>query len=68
VLSIAHPGLGELSLKGWGAIENAPQRKFWLGFIPLLGWPRYLQVKSAIDASKSARTTTSNSGNRGVPK
>lgn len=51
-LSIAHPGLGEWSLKGWGPLEKAPQKKFWLGFIPLFGWPGYLQVKSAIDASK----------------
>jgi hypothetical protein len=27
-----------------------PQKKFWLGFIPLYGWPGYLQVKSADDA------------------
>ncbi len=51
-LSIAHPGLGEWHLKGWGPIEKAPQRKFWLGFIPFFGWPGYLQVKSAVDASK----------------
>ncbi len=51
-LSIAHPGLGEWHLKGWGPIDNAPQKKFWLGFIPFFGWPGYLQVKSAIDASK----------------
>jgi hypothetical protein len=50
-LSIAHPGLGEWSLKGWGPFwDNAPQKKFWLGFIPIYGWPGYLQVKSAIDA------------------
>jgi hypothetical protein len=49
-LSIAHPGLGEWSLKGWGPFERAPQKKFWLGFIPVYGWPGYLQVKSAIDA------------------
>ncbi len=49
--SIAHPGLGEYYLNGWGAFfDNAPQKKFWLGFIPLYGWPGYLQVKSAIDA------------------
>jgi hypothetical protein len=51
-LSIAHPGLGEYSLKGWGPWEKMPPKKFWLGFIPLYGWPGYLQVKSAIDASK----------------
>lgn len=49
-LSIAHPGLGEWYLKDWGPIDNAPQLKFWLGFIPLYGWPGYLQVKSAVDA------------------
>ena len=50
-LSIAHPGLGEWYLKGWGGFwDNAPQKKFWLGFIPLYGWPGYLQVKSAIDS------------------
>ena len=51
-LSIAHPGLGEWYLKGWGPFfDNAPQKKFWLGFIPFYGWPGYLQVKSAIDAA-----------------
>jgi len=50
--SIAHPGLGEWYLKGWGGFwSNAPQKKFWLGFIPIYGWPGYLQVKSAIDAN-----------------
>ncbi len=50
-LSIAHPGLGEWYLKGWGNFrDRAPQNKFWLGFIPGYGWPGYLQVKSAIDA------------------
>lgn len=49
-LSIAHPGLGEYYLKGWGSFEKCPQKKFWLGLIPLYGWPGYLQVKSAIDA------------------
>jgi hypothetical protein len=50
--SVAHPGLGEWYLKGWGGFwENAPQKKFWLGFIPIYGWPGYLQVKSAIDAN-----------------
>ncbi len=50
-LSVAHPGLGEWFLNGWGSFQNAPQKKFWLGFIPLYGWPGYLQVKSAIDAN-----------------
>ena len=49
-LSIAHPGLGEWYLSGWGHFVNCPQKKFWLGFIPIYGWPGYLQVKSAIDA------------------
>lgn len=49
-LSIAHPGLGEWYLKGWGSFERCPQKKFWLGLIPIYGWPGYLQVKSAIDA------------------
>ena len=49
--SVAHPGLGEWYLKGWGPFwDNAPQMKFWLGFIPLYGWPGYLQWKSATDA------------------
>jgi hypothetical protein len=51
-LSIAHPGLGEWYLNGWGPFDtNCPQNKFWLGFIPIYGWPGYLQVKSAIDAN-----------------
>jgi hypothetical protein len=49
-LSIAHPGLGEWYLKNWGSFEKCPQKKFWLGIIPIYGWPGYLQVKSAIDA------------------
>jgi hypothetical protein len=49
--SILHPGLGEYYLKGWGPFPNAPQKKFWLGFIPFYGWPGYLQVKSAQDAA-----------------
>jgi hypothetical protein len=49
-LSLAHPGLGEYYLKGWGSWSKMPQKKFWLGFIPLYGWPGYLQVKSADDA------------------
>jgi hypothetical protein len=55
-LSIGHPGLGEWYLKEWGPFfDNAPQKKFWLGFIPLYGWPGYLQIKSAID-SHNCRT------------
>jgi hypothetical protein len=54
-LSIAHPGLGEWYLKGWGSFEKCPQKKFWLGLIPIYGWPGYLQVKSAIDA-RNGRT------------
>ena len=50
-LSIAHPGLGEWYLKGWGPFPKALQKKFWLGFIPFYGWPGYLQVKSAIDSA-----------------
>ena len=54
--SILHPGLGEYYLKDWGPFfERAPQKKFWLGFIPIYGWPGYLQVKSAIDA-RNCRT------------
>jgi hypothetical protein len=50
-LSVAHPGLGEYYNAGWGDFfENCPQKKFWLGLIPLYGWPGYLQVLSAIDA------------------
>ena len=50
-LSVGHPGLGEYYNAGWGDFfENCPQRKFWLGIIPLYGWPGYLQVLSAIDA------------------
>jgi hypothetical protein len=49
--SILHPGLGEYFLNGWGSWgRNMPQKKFWLGWIPLFGWPGYLQVVSAIDA------------------
>lgn len=54
--SVLHPGVGEWYIKGFGSFNaNAPQKKFWLGFIPLYGWPGYLQVKSAIDA-KHCRT------------
>lgn len=49
--SIAHPGLGEYFLQGWGPWRNMPPKKFWLGFIPGFGWPGYLQVVSAIDAA-----------------
>jgi len=50
--SILHPGLGEWYLRDWGSFDNAPQKKFWLGFIPFYGWPGYLQVKSARDAKR----------------
>jgi hypothetical protein len=50
--SILHPGLGEWYLKDWGSFGNAPQKKFWLGFIPFYGWPGYLQVKSARDVKR----------------
>lgn len=53
--SILHPGVGEWYLKGWGGFAHCPQKKFWLGFIPIYGWPGYLQVKSAIDA-RNGRT------------
>ncbi len=49
--SILHPGLGEYFLKGWGSWRNMPPKKFYLGFIPIFGWPGYLQVVSAIDAA-----------------
>ena len=50
-LSVGHPGLGEYFNAGWGPFfDNCPQKKFWLGIIPLYGWPGYLQVLSAIDA------------------
>ena len=50
-LSVAHPGLGEWYNRSWGDFfERCPQKKFWLGLIPLYGWPGYLQVLSAIDA------------------
>ena len=50
--SILHPGLGEWYLRDWGSFDNAPQKKFWLGFIPFYGWPGYLQVKSARDSKR----------------
>jgi len=50
-LSVLHAGLGEWYLKDWGALERAPQNKFWLGFIPIYGWP-YLAIRSAIDSSR----------------
>ena len=54
--SILHPGVGEWYLNGFGSMNaNAPQKKFWLGFIPGYGWPGYLQVKSAVDA-RNCRT------------
>ncbi len=49
--SILHPGLGEYFLNGWGPWRNMPPKKFYLGFIPIFGWPGYLQVVSAIDAA-----------------
>ena len=50
-LSVAHPGLGEYYNADWGFFfDRCPQKKFWLGFIPLYGWPGYLQILSAIDA------------------
>lgn len=50
-ISVGHPGLGEYYNAGWGSFfDNCPQKKFWLGIIPLYGWPGYLQVLSAIDA------------------
>jgi hypothetical protein len=50
-LSVAHPGLGEYYNARWGPFfDRCPQKKFWLGLIPLYGWPGYLQVLSAIDA------------------
>ncbi len=62
--SILHPGVGEWYLQGWGSFNaNAPQKKFWLGFIPVYGWPGYLQVKSAIDA-KNCRTNDDLSNRR----
>jgi hypothetical protein len=51
VLSSLHAGLGEWYLKDWGSLKNAPPNKFWLGFIPLYGWP-YLAIRSAIDSSR----------------
>ena len=50
-LSFAHPGLGEYYNRDWGFFfDHCPQKKFWLGFIPIYGWPGYLQVLSIIDA------------------
>ena len=50
-LSVAHPGLGEYYNADWGPFfDRCPQKKFWLGLIPLYGWPGYLQILSAIDA------------------
>jgi hypothetical protein len=50
-LSVLHAGLGEWYIKDWGPVSRAPQNKFWLGFIPVYGWP-YLAIRSAIDASE----------------
>ena len=64
--SVLHPGVGEWYLNGFGSFNaNAPQKKFWLGFIPGYGWPGYLQVKSAID-SKNCRTNDDLSGRREI--
>ena len=49
-LSILHPGLGEWHLKGWGSFRGVPQKKFWMGFIPIFGFP-YLNVVSAVDTA-----------------
>src|SRR3972149_2057493 len=50
-LSVGHPGLGEYYNAHWGPFfDRCPQWKFWLGFIPLYGWPGYPQILSAIDA------------------
>ncbi len=50
-LSVVHPGLGEYYNNDWGFFfARCPQKKFWLGLIPVYGWPGYLQVLSAIDA------------------
>jgi hypothetical protein len=49
--SVLHAGVGEWYLKDWGPFERAPQNKFWLGFLPLYGWP-YLSIRSAIDANR----------------
>ena len=51
VLSSLHAGLGEWYIKDWGPLSRAPQNKFWLGFIPVYGWP-YLAIRSAIDSSR----------------
>ncbi len=51
-LSIAHPGLGEAKVEGGNFWKALPKKKFWYGFIPVFGWPGYLQVKSAVDASR----------------
>jgi hypothetical protein len=57
-LSILHAGTGEWFLNGWGSFEtNAPQKKFWLGWIPIYGYG-YLTVVSAID-SANCRTDDS---------
>ncbi len=50
--SILHPGLGEWYLQDWGPWRNLPPKKFWLGFIPIYGWPGYLQVRSAREARR----------------
>ncbi len=51
LLSLLHPGLGEFYVRnGVDFWTEMPPKKFWLGFIPIFGWPGYLQVVSAIDA------------------
>src|SRR5262249_39407555 len=69
-LSVAHPGLGEYYNAGWGPFfDRCPQKKFWLGLIPFYGWPGYLQILSAIDASHGRTsdnlTSVSGDGHRG---
>jgi hypothetical protein len=47
------PASGECCLRGWGPFfEHAPQKEFWLGFIPVFGWPGYLLAKSIFDVRK----------------
>ncbi|HME72034.1 MAG TPA: hypothetical protein VKM54_19515 [Myxococcota bacterium] len=53
-LAVGRPsGLGEYFLRGWGPFfERAPQKKFWLGFIPVFGWPGDLQAKGICEVRK----------------
>jgi hypothetical protein len=39
--------------------DHCPQKKFWLGFIPIYGWLGYLQILSAIDAYHGRTSDTS---------